>query len=144
MNKRYRVVIEYDVEVRKLTPEGVRVDDVDDSGPLPRWHDHPPSRSPRDPLQWEAMQAFQEALLAAPEALDLFVRSELAAQMDAEGFAECEWPVGWREAVSAVIETLPARYRGRMREAHARGSFCETAVELLDSVCIEDRRVYIE
>lgn len=144
VRKRYRVVIEYDVELVELVAERLAAEYQKAFAERTIHWAYAEVRSLPEPEQLEAMRALQHALVASPEALEAFMRYEVATDLDAQGIQGCEQPPERDELLRDIIETLPARYRGRMREAMARDSFWETAPEFLEAARCDIARVYIE
>lgn len=141
LKRRYEVTITCDVEVRDLTMEWIEAEyaeaeqrraqlgwpGVEDFAvPLPA------------PEHVSDMRMLQEALLASPDLLDMWLEDEVASEMGARGLEECEPTVSRMEkTLTPIIESLPARQRHRFRESLAKGTFVEDNDDFFRSFQIE-------
>lgn len=146
MRRRYVVTLECDVEIRDLTPERLKMDyaeaarqNVEDGVA-----DLGIPRALPAPDDLKDQRILQQALLASPEALDAWLRDEVASELEARGLEGFRAPGDWQEMLQSIVETLPPRQRHRFREAIARGTFMEDAEEFFESTRIEIDSVRIE
>jgi len=146
LKRRYRVVLDYEVDVEELTLDWVKARYHDqvrrsiDMGFLDVLED----LSEPSAEQTEDQRILQKALLASGETLETWLRDEVASELEAcglDGITRTESP---EVTLRQIIESLPPRQRHRFRESVARDSLYEDAEDFIESFRVELTDVRIE
>lgn len=149
LKRRYRVVIECEVTVSDLTPQGVKARHAEFHQ---RWVERfggkglyePPERELPPEQVLEDQRLLQEALLASPELLEDWIIDGIAtcfSDLELEGF---DGELDSSTALLPAVEKLPPRQRHLFREAIAQGRLVEIAGEFYDSFESKQRFVRLE
>lgn len=148
LRRRYRVTIEYDVEMQELSLFGIHRRHAEWlKRREARWGAEPP------PFVWEApteseveeMRALQRAIAETPDVFDAWVVDSLVSRMkeglDIETLEPSEHP---EQVLLPAVEALPFRTRHRYREAVAKRRLLDVADEMFQSIEMDVEAVEIE
>jgi hypothetical protein len=129
LTKRYRVIIDVDVDVMDITAEQIEQQNAEretrarESG----WFDDVELPAP-PAFDLAPLQDLQQRLLSEPAMLDEWLKHEVFAELLAGTLEDFVYEFKEEEFLKKIVERLPPRSRHRLREAIAR----DTTVEELE------------
>ncbi len=126
MKKRYRVIVDFEVDILELTPERIQQSNADRAMRAEEcsgWKGSErevPSEESLVPLR-----ELQSRLLEDAGMLDMWVKHEVFADLQTGSLSDFNYDFNEEEFLKTIVERLSPRSRHRLREAIARGEMLE-------------------
>jgi hypothetical protein len=125
LKKRYRVVIDFDVEISDITAEQIARGARDRGATAADEVWAQTHRTPPSEADLAALRELQQSLLDDAPRLDLWIKHEVFADLLDESLQEFTYEFDEHEFLKPLIERLSPRARHRLREAMAREEVVE-------------------
>jgi hypothetical protein len=123
--KRYRVIIDFDVDILEITSEQIEKSNVERASRAEESGWTNVERTVPPEAELAPLRELQERLLENPELLDQWIKHEVFADMQAGSLNDFHYQFNEEEFLRVIVEKLSPRARHRLRESIARGEMIE-------------------